>query len=167
MRRSSPGQSLVEFALILPLFVLLLVGLFDLGHAVYATSTVNNAAREGARLAVVDQMEVDICAAARSAAVGLDVSTSEPCNINDLSHRVTLAVDYRDPSDPETPDSCAEFGSPTMIGCLAVVSVTYSYSPITPLVGALVGPITLTGESRFPVQNYCQVPPSASCPIGD
>jgi Flp pilus assembly protein TadG len=43
------GQGLVEFALILPLFVLIVIGVFDLGRAFFASITITNAAREGAR----------------------------------------------------------------------------------------------------------------------
>ena len=39
------GQSLVEFALVLPVFVLVLVSLFDLGRGVFAYNTLTNAAR--------------------------------------------------------------------------------------------------------------------------
>ena len=48
-RERSRGQALVEFALVLPIFILILVGIFDLGRAVYVYSTVNNAAREAVR----------------------------------------------------------------------------------------------------------------------
>ncbi len=44
------GQSMVEFALILPLFVLFIVGIFDLGRAFFAFIAISNAAREGARV---------------------------------------------------------------------------------------------------------------------
>src|SRR5688572_17121227 len=54
------GQALVEFALIIPLFLLLLVGIFDLGRAVFAFNTLTNAAREGARIAIVNQYEPSI-----------------------------------------------------------------------------------------------------------
>jgi Flp pilus assembly protein TadG len=43
------GQSMVEFALILPLLVLIIAGIFDLGRAFFASITITNAAREGAR----------------------------------------------------------------------------------------------------------------------
>jgi Flp pilus assembly protein TadG len=43
------GQSMVEFALILPLMVLIIAGIFDLGRAFFASITITNAAREGAR----------------------------------------------------------------------------------------------------------------------
>jgi Flp pilus assembly protein TadG len=45
------GQSIVEFALILPLFVLFIVGIFELGRAFFAFIAITNAAREGARVA--------------------------------------------------------------------------------------------------------------------
>lgn len=41
------GVSAVEFALIAPVLILLLVGILDLGRAVNAYVTVSNAAREG------------------------------------------------------------------------------------------------------------------------
>ena len=43
------GQGLVEFALILPVVALIIFGALDLGRAFYASITVTNAAREGAR----------------------------------------------------------------------------------------------------------------------
>jgi Flp pilus assembly protein TadG len=47
------GQSLVEFALILPLLLLIVTGLFDLGRAVWQETTLAYAAREGTRYAIV------------------------------------------------------------------------------------------------------------------
>lgn len=52
-RRDDRGQSLVEFAMVLPIFLMLLVGIFDLGHVVWTNDVVANAAREGARYAIV------------------------------------------------------------------------------------------------------------------
>jgi hypothetical protein len=49
----SRGQALVEFALIFPVFILLLVSIFDLGHVVWANNSLATAAREAARFAVV------------------------------------------------------------------------------------------------------------------
>lgn len=43
------GQSMIEFALILPVMVLIIAGIFDLGRAFYSFITITNAAREGAR----------------------------------------------------------------------------------------------------------------------
>ena len=48
------GQTLVEFALVLPVFLLLLFGLLDMGRFVYLNSTLSQAAREAARVAAVE-----------------------------------------------------------------------------------------------------------------
>lgn len=47
------GQAMVEFALVAPIFFAMLFGIIELGRAVYYIQTVNNAAREGARYAIV------------------------------------------------------------------------------------------------------------------
>jgi hypothetical protein len=47
-QRAGRGQSLVEFALVLSVLLLILWGVFDLGRVFYAYITITNAAREGA-----------------------------------------------------------------------------------------------------------------------
>jgi hypothetical protein len=49
LHEKSQGQSMLEFALVLPLLLLVLVGVFDLGRALFVVITINNSAREGAR----------------------------------------------------------------------------------------------------------------------
>ena len=53
-KERSRGQALVEFAIILPVFFLVVAGMFDLGLGVYSDLTLVNAAREGARLGLID-----------------------------------------------------------------------------------------------------------------
>ncbi len=52
-RQTETGQTLVEFSLILPIFLLLLFALVDFGRGFYTWLLVTNAAREGARAAAV------------------------------------------------------------------------------------------------------------------
>lgn len=52
-RTRSRGQGLVEFALVLPVFMVILIGMVDLGRAIWANNAVANAAREAARFASV------------------------------------------------------------------------------------------------------------------
>lgn len=52
-RETEAGQSLVEFAFILPAFLLLLFALVDFGRGFYTWLVVTQAAREGARAAAV------------------------------------------------------------------------------------------------------------------
>lgn len=49
----SRGQALVEFALVAPFFFALLFSIVEFGRAIYFMQILNNAAREGARYAIV------------------------------------------------------------------------------------------------------------------
>lgn len=53
--RNRKGQSMVEFALVLPLLLLLLGGIIDFGHAFYQYSSIENAARDAARRASINK----------------------------------------------------------------------------------------------------------------
>jgi Flp pilus assembly protein TadG len=44
------GQSMIEFALLLPILVLIIFGVLELGRAFFAFIAISNAAREGARV---------------------------------------------------------------------------------------------------------------------
>jgi Flp pilus assembly protein TadG len=124
-RRTVPGQGLVEFALVLPLLILLIVGIFDFGRAVYSYNAISNAARIGNRVAIVDQNVGVIKAAAVAEAVAVPITDAD----------VAVSFDCQD-----------------QIGCLASVSVEYDYVPATPMIEALVGNILLTGSSEMPIE---------------
>jgi len=47
--RRQEGAAMVEFALILPVFLILVLGGMDLGHMFYVQHLITNASREGAR----------------------------------------------------------------------------------------------------------------------
>jgi Flp pilus assembly protein TadG len=51
--KSSRGQALVEFALVLPILVGMLMGFFDLGRVVLANDLISSAANEATRFAIV------------------------------------------------------------------------------------------------------------------
>lgn len=51
--KTEKGQAMVEFALVLPVLLVLLCGIIDFGWLYYNQITLNNAAREGARYAVI------------------------------------------------------------------------------------------------------------------
>jgi hypothetical protein len=52
-RDEDRGQSMVEFALLLPLMLLIITGLLDVARAVWEENTLAYAAREGTRYAIV------------------------------------------------------------------------------------------------------------------
>ncbi len=47
------GQALLEFALVIPIFLVILLGMVDVGRVIWANNTLSNAAREAARFAIV------------------------------------------------------------------------------------------------------------------
>ena len=87
------GQELVEFALVLPVLVLVFFGVFDLGRAFFSYITIINSSREGARYGVLYGIQVtinnttntvtfslktsDVVAAARQEIVSSRLSTAD------------------------------------------------------------------------------------------
>ena len=63
---SDRGSELVEMAIVLPIFLLLIMGIIDFGFLFQRYEIVLNAAREGARLAVVDDTLSDADIEARA-----------------------------------------------------------------------------------------------------
>lgn len=96
---SGRGQSMVEFALVLPIFMLVVVGLLDGALAVFNYSTVANAAREGARTAMVDQDVTVVEAAVEDAALGLAADrltiNLTPCSTFGCQYTVEVEYDYQ------------------------------------------------------------------------
>lgn len=54
------GQALVEMALVLPLLLLLLFGVIEMGRVSYAYISISNAAREGGRVATIGGTDLEI-----------------------------------------------------------------------------------------------------------
>jgi len=52
-RLASAGQSMVEFAIILPVFLMLTVGVLDVARAAWAYLSLQDAVREGVRSAII------------------------------------------------------------------------------------------------------------------
>ena len=111
------GQTLVEFALILPVFLFLIIAIFDFGRAIYYYSTVHNAAREGARYGVIHPKTTDYPAIetrAREFAIGLGVSDVNVSVVAGPIERVGTV------------------NNPTI-----KVTVSYIFRPITPFIASL------------------------------
>lgn len=113
-RRSGPaedgGQSLVEFALILPILLISLVGILDFGRGFQNYVALANAVRETAREASVHGSasgvgwgpaanDTNVTAAVRGRAVGLvagdiAVTSSWPAGNNDRASEVVVSATY-------------------------------------------------------------------------
>jgi hypothetical protein len=72
-RHASSGQDLVEFALIVPLLLLLLLGIAEFSLIIFSYDSIANAAREGARYGAVHPTDTTgICDRARRLTTGLN-----------------------------------------------------------------------------------------------
>ncbi len=97
-RRNSIGQALIEYALLLPIFLLIVTVIFDLGRATYYYSAIHNSAREGARYGIVFPDDTTgIETAVRNFAVGLaqsDLTVSSVLPDEDTI-QVTVTFQFR------------------------------------------------------------------------
>lgn len=143
-RHRAHGQGLVEFALVLPIFLLVFFALLDLGSAVVSYTSLTNAAREGARLAIVNQDEPSIVKRAQDASA--IVETDSP----------SVTVDFFEEKTDGTPD-ISKVCDPVALGCLAVVSFEATYNPLTPIIGSFIFPtgVTLMATSVLSVEYTC------------
>jgi hypothetical protein len=151
-RRHSRGQSLVEFALVIPIFLLMLFGLVDMGLYVYMNSTLSQATREAARVASVEAAWVG----STEVKCGADGGPVCPANLAELRADVLAAanrmmVPFASISSADLHLSCDPAGSPPSGAwtsppktCadnaprnLASVRIELEYHPITPVIGQI------------------------------
>lgn len=140
----------------IPIFLLLFVALLDLGSAVFTYNSLTNAAREGARLAIVNQDTPSIIQRAENAVAIAEIN----------SPNVTVNF-YQQKTDgtPDTSSTC----SPVAVGCLAVVTFEATYHPLTPIVGNILfkNGVTFTAKSVLSVEFSCPnttLTTAAQCP---
>ena len=93
--RNSIGQASVEFALALPIVVVMALGLVLVGTAVRNELAVELAAREGARAAAVSGTPATAAANAANLAVSLPIDVATALGAS----TVTVTVTYVDPVD--------------------------------------------------------------------
>ena len=134
-RRAANGQGMVEFALIFPVLILLFVAIFDVGRLVFAYNGITNAAREGARLGIVDQTGADIQAEVINQATSLGLVASQ------------VEVRFCEPDG-----TACTTTKPIDLDALVQVRVTYAWSAMTPIIGNILGPISVVTVSRMPIE---------------
>ena len=145
-RSRDRGQALVEFCLVIPLFLLLLCGVADFGVALFSRMTVINAAREGARASVMvtDHTTITNTAvnAAKSAAVGGMVTlTSDPV-VTCLQTTVSLLTPIPTCNWKKYDASTNPTGA--RVGDSVRVTVNYDYKPFFPLLAGNKLPLSAT-----------------------
>jgi TadE-like protein len=116
--RGDRGVAAVEFALVLPLLLLMVFGTVDFGYLVNRNTMVNNATREGAREAIFNPDVAAIEARVRSVTPTLDQT------------QLTVDVDCRDALGVACPG--ISFDSEWEPGGSVIVTVDYVHDFLTP-----------------------------------
>lgn len=169
------SQSMVEFAIVAPVLLLLLFGIVDFGRVIYIYATLNQAVNEGARAAVKDSALLptnsDVETAVRQHAV--DVSLANPCPNGPITSTAPPAnqgwIYITEPNPPSSPESLAPSLEDAPGGqvwgvasgsCSATnpahdhaplqVTIRYNFVPFTPLIQQLVaGHIVISAAATY------------------
>ncbi|MDF2734880.1 MAG: TadE-like protein [Chloroflexota bacterium] len=143
----------MEFALVFPIAVLVLLAVFDVGRAVFIYNGLTNAAREGARLAAVNQDEALIEERVTTVTFASGITNlGDPNFVRFHREGPNLATPTSNPVCPTGDIS---------VGCVAIVNAESDWTAITPVIGQIIGPITFTARSEVPVEFVC---PNANIP---
>jgi PKD repeat protein len=138
-RSRSRGQSLVEFALVLPLLLIFLATVLDLGRIYYANISLLNAAREGAFQA--------------SKTPGLFMSGQDCTPANTSTNMIICRVQLESTGSmveiaaADIDVSCSKTGCPLEANSTVRVEVTGQFQLITPILGFVFGGQTIDMES--------------------
>jgi Flp pilus assembly protein TadG len=144
-RKRRHGQALVEFSLALIPFLLILMGIVDLGRGIYMNSGVSEAAREIARTTAVH-----LCATSGTCTLGNSNETTATINT-----QKNLVPGLASPSSSIT-FSCTDVNDTTLStttcagGSYVKVTVTVPFSALTPIL-SMVAPSTLSSTAHIQV----------------
>ena len=139
-RRHSFGQAMVELAFALPIFLVILIGLVEGGRYVFYSETLNHAAREGARYAIIH---------GENAEIGVPTGPPDDPSAEAVKQAVRdAALGLQDGGDIVIPDPLYQPNN-NRRGSLVTVTLTYIYTPIVPVFGS----ITIDAEASLVINN--------------
>lgn len=139
------GQSLVEFALLLPFLLLLIFNVVNMGTYLYAWITVSDAARAGAQYAVMAGASVGSPTAPGSSAISTLIKADAFSNVN-------VCVNTNATTSPVA-GTCSSFtispipGEPESGYTLTAVDVQYTYTPLINIPSFLGLPVTIPSST--------------------
>ena len=133
-KRAQRGQAIGEFALVIPLLFLMVVGLLDIGRIVYINNALAQGAREGARWGAVQGRAATTAGLSSVADETRARMTAVP------NPSVTVACDRLTTTTP----SCST-------GDIIEVTAASVVSPMTPIIGEFIGPVTLSSTAKMSI----------------
>jgi Flp pilus assembly protein TadG len=138
------GQALVEFSLALIPFLLILMGIFDLGRAVYINNGVNEAAREIARTTAVHVCQPNSCTLGNSTQTTSTINAQKNLvpGLGSAASSITFAcTDISDTTLSTSDCHGRQF---------VKVTVSVPFSALTPIL-SMVAPTTLSASAHVEV----------------
>jgi Flp pilus assembly protein TadG len=151
LRYNEKGTAIVEFAIVLPLLLLLIFGMIEFSLLMYNKAMITNASREGARRGIVYRVDIG-------------TSNYSPLTDGQIQAEVTNylsnhLITFEDPPRPAETTIPPQVGNvPRTSGMLLSVIVSYDYqflvfNVIAGLVGSggttIPGTITLTSATQM------------------
>jgi PKD repeat protein len=139
-RHKSRGQSFVEFAIIAPVLLLLLLITLDFGRLFMSYVTLNNTVRIAANFGALNPGNF-----------GTPPNTTTYDQV--VNREVGSLACPIDADGAGNKPPIPTYPTGKGLGDDAVVQMTCQFSPLTPLIGAIVGaPFPISAEARFPVR---------------
>ncbi len=125
---SAPGQGLVEFAFVLPILLLIMLGIVQLGWIFTSQIGLTNGIREAARFAATNRTADTTQASANAALTVAQLTTIMPRNVNfyAAANITTASATYCEYTDPR--------GDPAV---RVRVTIVYRHPLFIPIVGPL------------------------------
>ena len=149
-RRRERGAALIEFALVLPLLLVLIFSIVDFGLYFFIEHTLQFATREGVRLALVGRTLNDASGnpLTREESIIQTIKAKASIAIDPSQLQISIfpvAADYTDPLDWQNTQDAGGAGS------YMRVATRYSYQFITPLLGGLVnnGRLAIKAQATY------------------
>ena len=128
--REDRGDSLVEFALIAFMFVMVLAGVVEVGRMVLVYNTIANAAREGTRYAIVHGADQTVSAS----------GPGNPCTCTDVKTVVTNFASAGLINTSAMTITVAYPNGNNTAGSPVTVKVLYTYDPFVGFFGSILNP---------------------------
>jgi Flp pilus assembly protein TadG len=143
------GQSAVEFALSIPILVMLLIGILDLGRGIHYYNTISYLAREGARTGIVLKTTTDWGTAGNSP--GTYSAPAVYSGTNTIVGKIASEAKTLDLAATRVTIS-APAGTNRYLELPLAVRVDYGFSPLYANWIGSAGTITLTAQATMRIE---------------
>ncbi|MRH44309.1 pilus assembly protein [Aquibacillus halophilus] len=123
--KSEKGQSLVEFALILPVLILLLFGIVDFGRIFHAYLTLDHAGREAARSASIGEEDKEVI---------ITVVKENASGLSLIDEKIVISENLGKSGEEVT------------------ITITYPVNFVTPVIGNIIGTFDLKNKTVMRIE---------------